>query len=139
MSLIKENDGNLLLGAFFPLVTGSALGGVEARALFLELWGLSVFPLVGPFMRCDPPPERFGSSVILVALVRMRFNLGHIGAHVLIIKRFEVPVLEKRTLGTEGSTRGSIRKTGERTWNISISRAISLVFTDPPIALAQSS
>lgn len=104
MSLVEENDRNLLLSAFFLLVAELAPGRVGDRAWFPERRRPFLFPLVGrleSFMGPDPLPERFGSSVILVTLMGMGFKVRHIGVHVFVIEGFEVPILEEGTLGAE--------------------------------------
>jgi len=67
------------------------------------------------------------------------FNVSHIGVYVLIVKGLEVPILEKGALGTEGSMRSCRCEMRRHTWNISISRAMSLVFTEPQVKLEDSS
>ena len=81
VSLVKENDWDLLLGTFFLLVTELASRSVGARTLFLEWYRFSLLPFVsglGLPVGPDPLPERFRSSVILVALMGMMVNMGHV-------------------------------------------------------------
>ena len=40
--------------------------------------------------------------MVLRLLGSMVLNVGRIGPYILIVKWFEVPILEKGTLGTEG-------------------------------------
>ena len=145
VSLVKENDWNFFLRMFVLfLVTRSAARDVGARALFLRRCVFPFLPLVGGFdasLGLDSPPEGFRPNIVLLASGRMvvDVNVGGIGSYVLIVERLEVPVLEKGTLGTEGSVRSSRCEMRGSTWNISISRAISLVPTEPPVILEDSS
>ncbi len=109
VSLIKENNWNFFLGTFllFP-VTRSTPRAAGARALSLRWCVLPFLPLVGGFdasLGLDSPPEGFRPNVVLFASGRvvLDVNVGGIGSYVLIVERLKVPILEKGTLGTEGS------------------------------------
>jgi len=106
VGLVEENDWNLLFGTLPAcLVIVLALWSIGGCA-WLPRLRLSPFTLVGglfPSLGSDSPPERFRSSDTLVMLELVIFDMGHIRMHVLIVKGLEVPILEKGTLGTEGS------------------------------------
>jgi hypothetical protein len=105
MSFVKENDRNPLLGTvFLALVTKLTPWSIGPHALILRWREFSLLPLVGGLgssLRPNPLPKRFRSGVILVALGSVFLNVGQVRVLILIIKGFEVPVLEEGTLGTE--------------------------------------
>lgn len=115
MSLVKENDWNLLLGTFLlASVTGLA-NWIGACAWLPRRRLLPRFALVGlgSPLGFDSPPERLRSSVTPVRLGLVVFNMGRIRLYLLVVKRLKVPILEKGTLGTEESiviSRREVRK-----------------------------
>ena len=67
---------------------------------------LPLLPFFGDFgssLGPDSPPEGLRSNVVFRVMWRMLLDVGRVGPCVLIVKGLEVPILEKGTLGTEGS------------------------------------